>query len=289
MSGRDVPRDGDGLRDVSDTALWVAMYRAEESARSDALFQDPYARRLAGDRGAALLDRMPSGRRYAWPIVVRTLLIDRWILGRIEAGVDVVVNLAAGLDARPHRLPLPATLAWFEVDLPRMIERKGALLAGAPTACRLERIALDLGDRDERRRLLADLARRGSRALVLTEGLLIYLERADVAALAIDLAAEPTLRDWITDLASPGLLRFLARTWGTEVARANAPFRFAPEEGPAFFGPLGWSPREVRSALHYAAPVRRLPWPLRLASLLPEPNRFRPASVWSGICRFERV
>lgn len=42
------------LRHVSDTARWVAMDRALESERPDALFRDPYARRLAGTEGAAL-------------------------------------------------------------------------------------------------------------------------------------------------------------------------------------------------------------------------------------------
>src|SRR5262249_23119204 len=35
------------LENVSDTARWVAVYRAMESARPDALFHDPYAERLA--------------------------------------------------------------------------------------------------------------------------------------------------------------------------------------------------------------------------------------------------
>jgi O-methyltransferase involved in polyketide biosynthesis len=38
------------IRNVSDTALWVATYRALESERPDALFNDPFARRLAGVR-----------------------------------------------------------------------------------------------------------------------------------------------------------------------------------------------------------------------------------------------
>ena len=39
------------IRNVSDTALWVAIYRAMESERPDAIFRDPYARRLGGERG----------------------------------------------------------------------------------------------------------------------------------------------------------------------------------------------------------------------------------------------
>lgn len=39
------------IRNISDTALWVAVYRARESEHPGALFHDPYARKLAGDRG----------------------------------------------------------------------------------------------------------------------------------------------------------------------------------------------------------------------------------------------
>ena len=38
------------IRHISDTALWAAVYRAEESERADAVFRDSYARRLAADR-----------------------------------------------------------------------------------------------------------------------------------------------------------------------------------------------------------------------------------------------
>ena len=50
------------IRNVSDTASWVAVYRAMESERPDAHFNDPYARRLAGERGQAIVDAMPRGR-----------------------------------------------------------------------------------------------------------------------------------------------------------------------------------------------------------------------------------
>src|SRR5207342_2112112 len=38
------------IRNISDTALWAAIYRADETARPDALFRDPLAARLAGER-----------------------------------------------------------------------------------------------------------------------------------------------------------------------------------------------------------------------------------------------
>ena len=46
------------IRNVSDTARWVAIYRAMESERPDALFHDPFARRLGGERGEAIAKAM---------------------------------------------------------------------------------------------------------------------------------------------------------------------------------------------------------------------------------------
>lgn len=89
------------IENVSDTARWVAMYRAIESARPDALFRDPYAGRLAGERGQRIVDGMPGGRSFGWPMVVRTRVFDDIIEREIAAGIDRVVNLAAGLDMRP--------------------------------------------------------------------------------------------------------------------------------------------------------------------------------------------
>lgn len=51
------------IRNISDTARWVAFYRARESERADALFRDPFGRRLAGARGEEIAAAMPSRER----------------------------------------------------------------------------------------------------------------------------------------------------------------------------------------------------------------------------------
>ena len=65
----------------------------------------------------------------------------------------MVVNLAAGLDARPYRMALPPNLDWIEVDLPDLVDYKERILAGETPACRLERVRLDLADVAARRKL----------------------------------------------------------------------------------------------------------------------------------------
>src|SRR6266511_3868475 len=112
------------MEDVSDTARWVAYYRALESERSDALFRDPFARRLAGERGRAMAEKMPPVA-LPWAIAVRTRVYDELILETIERDrVSAVLNLAAGMDARPYRLRLPKALRWIEADLPSILAAK---------------------------------------------------------------------------------------------------------------------------------------------------------------------
>lgn len=59
-------------------------------------------------------------------------------------GVDTIVNLAAGLDARPWRLRLPRELRWVDVDLPGIIEYKTSCLGGETPKCDYEAEAIDL-------------------------------------------------------------------------------------------------------------------------------------------------
>jgi len=101
------------IRNVSDTAIWAALYRARETEREDPLFRDRFARRLAGARGDAIAAQMTGHDRHAWAWVMRTVLFDRFIAEEIAQGADMVVNLAAGLDARPYRMALPPALPWI--------------------------------------------------------------------------------------------------------------------------------------------------------------------------------
>jgi methyltransferase (TIGR00027 family) len=278
------------VRDISDTALWVAYYRAQETDRPDAVFRDPFARALAGERGEKIAKAQTFGDKNAWSFMARTVLFDRFITAAVRGGADLVVNLAAGLDTRPYRMDLPKTLRWVEVDLPGILDYKESVLGGAAPVCALERVRLDLSDGAARRALFARLAQASSRAVVVTEGLLLYLAADEVASLGRDLAAVAPFRTWITDIASPGLVKMMnAQDGGAMVAAAGAPFKFAPPEGPGFFTPLGWKPAQVASLLKTAGRLKRLPMFLKLISLLPEPAKPSPTRPWSAVIQLERA
>jgi methyltransferase (TIGR00027 family) len=276
------------VRNISDTARWAAVFRARETERADAIFRDPYAERLAGKMGVDIANTLPEGNSHAWAWVARTYLFDQFITQEIEQGTDMVVNLAAGLDARPYRMALPASLQWIEVDLPEILGYKEGILANEKPSCALERIRLDLSDANARRTLFADLHRRANKILVITEGLLIYLSADEVAALAKDLAASSHFQRWIMDLASPGLLRMMQRTTGKQLSKVGAPFKFAPAEGAAYFTTHGWEPTDVKGLLKTATRFKRPPFFLRLLGCLPEQKGPAANRPWSGVCLFKK-
>ncbi len=233
------------VENVSDTAFWIAHYRAVETQRPDALFRDPFAQRLAGQRGGEIAASIPMGRITSWMIAVRTAIIDGYITRAIAEGVDTILNLGAGLDARPYRLDLPASLAWIEADYPQMIDYKEKLLATESPRCRLERVRIDLADDAERRKLLANIDARAKKLLVLTEGVITYLTNDQVGALADDLHSLANIRYWIAEYFSPHVVKFRQRT-GIQAKLQNAPFRFRPGDWFGFFALRGWRPQEIR-------------------------------------------
>jgi methyltransferase (TIGR00027 family) len=273
------------VRDASDTARWVAYFRAMETRRPDALFRDPYAERLAGERGFQLARSLDQGIKQDWAWVARTYQFDAFISRLVRDGADLVLNLAAGLDARPYRMELPAALQWVEVDLPEIISYKEEILADEKPRCRLERLALDLSEVQGRRALFAALDARAHKIVVLTEGLLIYLASEYVAALARDLACGPHFQNWIIDLSSTIQMILMQRTIGRHLSDANLAFQFGPPEGVDFFKPCGWEPKEVRGMLEIAAECKRAPEDF--LSLLPDPKPIPPNYPWTGVCMLQ--
>ncbi len=259
--------DDPPIKHVSDTAHWVAQYRAAETARPDALFRDEFAKVLIGERGEKIASSIGRTSRYSeWSVVIRTVVIDDIIREHAARGVDAVINLGAGLDTRPYRLDLPESLRWIEVDYPDVIAHKEGVLSGQKPRVSLERIALDLSMVDERRALFADLARTCRNALVLTEGVIPYLTEEEVASLADDLHAHESFRHWVAEYYSPEIYRYFNDPQRMRQMR-HAPFRFFPADWLGLFRSHGWTAGEFRYLSVEAGRIGRplpLPWPMRV-------------------------
>lgn len=175
---------------VGATALGVAASRAAETAGSDPLIRDEFARVLVSSAGPAWarltdpelawLDGDEQGRR-AHRIgidyqAVRTHFFDEYFADAVEAGIRQVVILAAGLDSRAYRLKWPDGMAVYEIDQPKVLQYKAEVLqqhGAAPTASRRP-VPVDLRD-DWPTALAAAGFDRTQPTAWLAEGLLPYL------------------------------------------------------------------------------------------------------------------
>jgi methyltransferase (TIGR00027 family) len=251
--------------DVTDTALWVASLRAQETARSDAAFQDRLAARLAGNRGIEIARSMPNSDITRWGVITRTSAIDRLIEDAIRRGVECVINLGAGLDTRPYRMQIPPHIRWIEIDFPDFMQKKDAALKGETPSCAVERIGLNLLDHAQRKRIFAAYGSRNT--LTITEGVVPYLANDEVAGLADDLRTNS--QSWILDFDNAGS-RQTPRSWAKQLRAA--PMLFQPIDWFGFFENCGWHAQKVITSAEESERLNRpypfsFPWGLLMHGL----------------------
>lgn len=125
------------LSDVSATALLTLFCRAYESRTATPVQRDPEAERIVSKllpeltrRTDLLSRRLAEDRidaRLAVNLTLRARYYDRCAKAFLEVHPDgVVINLAAGLDTRYHRLGCPEK-PFYDLDLPPVISLKRTL------------------------------------------------------------------------------------------------------------------------------------------------------------------
>ncbi len=196
----------------------------------------------------------------------------------------MVINLGAGLDTRPYRMSLPATLKWIEVDYSSIIDHKNSLLQNEKTKCDLTRIALDLANDEKRKEFLSSSTSRAKKVLVLTEGVVIYLTEAQVAKLANDLFDQPKIEYWITEYFTPAVYKYLKSSVRTKKLQ-KSPFQFFPKDWNGFFAANGWVPQTISYSSEIARKFKRkvpMPWFAFLFKLFATQKAKESAKKMSG-------
>ncbi len=228
---------------MASTGLLVAAIRAAESLRADRLFTDPYADKLAGDTGRALLAAAiaKTGERSTVQIVVRTRFWDEALLRAVTAANQVVI-LAAGMDARAYRLAWPAGTNVYELDQPSVIAAKAGILADDRPRCRRVAIGVDLAD-DWPAELTAAGFDPTTPTVWLIEGLLQYLDEAAVRTLfarvhTLSAPGSTLLYDVVGKalLESPMMAPLL-----TSMAEQGSPWLFGTDDPRELAERHGWS------------------------------------------------
>ncbi len=228
------------IKHVSDTSFWVAHYRATESLRPDAIFNDPYAKILVGEVAQQIEGLQSQTTKWTrWTVVMRTYIIDQMIRDLIAKGVKTFINIGAGLDSRPYRMNFPSDITWIEVDFPYVISLKKERLKEFTPTCQLECASIDLSDRRLRQALFSRLAVNHSAIAVLTEGVLPYLTQEQVSELSEDLIRFDCFKYWIGEYISPKSYPYLKDAKRMKVLQ-NAPFQFYPTDWMGFFESRGW-------------------------------------------------
>lgn len=213
---------------VGSTALNIAAARAAETESSHPLIDDPYARMFldaAGPGPWSAFDITVSSHATAQfdaeltselkllvdVFVVRTAFIDDFFTAAAAAGLRQIVILAAGLDSRAWRLPWPDGTRLYELDQPKVLDFKTAVLDSHAAVPRADRVGIAVDLRNDWPAALqqAGFDRRLPTAWC-AEGLLRYLPAA----------AQDQLFERIDQLSSAGS-RLVANAPSSEAHQAQ--------------------------------------------------------------------
>jgi methyltransferase (TIGR00027 family) len=279
--------DASEITHVSDTALLVAGCRAIESEDPDAFVHDPFAARLAGERGMAMFQALPHQQIMRFGIAIRVRFVDELLMDAISSkGVETVLCVGAGLDTRPWRLELPPSLRWIEIDFPAMLDYKEALMAGETPRCRRERLTADLNDPAQRNSIYGAVG--AAPSLMITEGLLMYLPASTVDALAAEASGERGITHWISDITSSAFSQALGNDTMRTVRHVQAEDCLKGEEIRDTIYSHGWNTEAHRSYLTDLDFAKERIERMMAGRPRPSPPPFPPDDP-TGVHRFART
>lgn len=209
------------IQGVPETMLQTLFARAAHSQGQGHKFYDGKAieivRQLDYDFSKAEKDAaMSSG------VIARTILLDRMVGGFIRDYPDAtVVNIACGLDTRVYRLD-NGQVRWYNLDLPEVIEIRRRFLDEHGRVSMIAKSAMDES-------WAAEIEEPRGPALVLMEGLSMYLTEEDVRKILSIICRRFRDAEIIMEIMSPYVVRHVKEksieasrarfTWGLKTGR----------------------------------------------------------------------
>lgn len=182
----------------SSTAAWVAVLRGIDTIARPGFADDPCAKDLvpkgwswalrAAERAAPVVRAVTRGidrgsEGSSAHMAFRTRAIDQALEDAVEAGIDQIVLLGAGFDARAHRLNCLENAAIIEIDHPATQGAKRARARTLPLAAKSIRYAATDFEGDGLRRAFEAGEHDPARpAAVVWEGVTMYLTREAIDA-----------------------------------------------------------------------------------------------------------
>jgi methyltransferase (TIGR00027 family) len=238
----------------------------------------------------AIFRGLPHPELMRFGVGVRSRFMDELLLEALASKpIATVLSVGCGLDTRPWRLDLPPDLRWIEVDFADILDYKDGLISATPR-CRRERLTADLNDAEQRRTIYA--AAGPAPALMITEGLLMYLPAATVEALATEAWQKSGVAHWMSDIATTAFGKAIATDRTVDpmrpVRKVQAPDSLEGEQILDCLHRHGWVTETRRSYItDMAFAAERIQ---RMMSKNPRPGgppKF-PADDPTGVHRFAR-
>ena len=279
---------GGEITHVSDTALMVAACRAHEAELDDAFVRDPFAARLAGERGRAILNSMPHAAVLRIGLAIRTHFVDELLHEALQAHpIATILSVGCGLDTRPWRLSLPSRLRWIEIDFAEILDYKDRLMAAETPSCRRETLSIDLNDGGQRCAMYE--AAGPGLALLITEGLLMYLPAGTVDALAVESWQQSGAAHWISDITTSAFSKTIGGGVDTmqSIRHVRAPDYLNGEQILEVVRRRGWTSSARRSYISDVEFVRERT--RRMMGGAPMPQFSYPPNDPTGVHLFSRI
>lgn len=242
---------------VARTAFYCCVIRADDAAQPDPICGDTFAARFVDDEIRRDLAPATRLRSPAVSNVARHRMVDDLVREAIAADPQGrVILIGAGFDTRAYRL---GGGRYVEIDDPSLLAFKEQRLPAADAANPLERIPVVFGS-ESADQYLGRLAG-GDRALVIVEGVSMYLTDAALAQLADAVMRHLPNGTLVCDLMSAAFSRRFGGPLRKAFTALGATFGNQSAQPSEIFLRAGMTAVRHRSIPGYASQLGRLSIP----------------------------
>jgi len=209
-----------------ETMLMTLSGRAIQSQWKDPILRDPWAEEAMRHIDYDLSKQLTGVASWSmWkdigPAIIATraatfdLLTTRYLADHPEA---TVLHVGCGMDSRVFRVDPPASVRWFDVDYPDVIDLRRQLFPKRDTYHLIGAPLSDLRWLDE--------VPRDRPGLLVAEGVLHYMSETEVKALLNAVVAHFPGGQLIFDICNP----FIVKRAGTNVGGTGATYRWGLDD-----------------------------------------------------------
>lgn len=154
--------------------LYIPLYGKASISKKGIILSDKKAEAIWAQAGFKLKGKSKS-KWLAYYMAMRSAVFDSWLSRSLETNPDsVVVHIGCGLDSRIDRVGLKSEF-WYDIDFPQVISERKRYYN--------ESDAYHMLGVDVRKLTWLDLLPSGKKAIVVMEGVSMYIEREHLLSL----------------------------------------------------------------------------------------------------------